>query len=239
MKLAGKVAIVTGAGAGIGRAIALRLAQDGADIVVAELSEDSAAATTAAVQALGRRALPIAVDVVDRQQVSKMVARVVEAFGKVDILVNNAGGSTHYPRPGEEQLDVNCSRLPAEEVPEEYWDYIIDVNLKSTFLCSQAAVKVMKRQGSGRIINLASVLGRSPIVMTSGIAYSCAKGGVIAFTRHLAAEVGSSGITVNAIAPGRAQRTHRAAVCQQSAVGSANDERDSPRARPRLRIRPP
>lgn len=184
--LEGKVAVVTGGGRGIGRAIALMLAQAGADVAVA-VSRDTASAEAVAgeIRGLGRRALARQTDVSDAEAAEALINAAVEELGRVDILVNNAG----ITRDG---LLIKMS--------EEDWDRVLDVNLKGTFHCTKAAVRRMLRQRSGRIINLTSVMG---VTGNAGQAnYAASKGGIIAFTKSIAKEVGSRGITCNAIAPG-------------------------------------
>lgn len=184
-RLAGKVAIVTGASRGIGRAIALRLASEGADVAVTSRSLDRAQETAVQIEALGRKALPLEVDVVYWQGVSQMVKKVQEHFDSIDILVNNAG--------------VNQDNLLIR-MGEEEWDAVVDTNLKGTFNCIKAVARVMMRQRSGRIVNIASVVG---ITGNPGQAnYSASKGGIIGLTKTAAKELASRGITVNAVAPG-------------------------------------
>lgn len=186
MSLEGKVALVTGGGRGIGSAIARTLAAAGADVAVA-VSRDVAAAEAVAeeVRGLGRRALARQCDVSDTEQSEQLVAATVEELGKIDILVNNAG----ITRDG---LLMRMS--------EADWDAVLDVNLKGTFNCTKAAIKRMVRQRSGRVVNVTSIMG---ITGNPGQAnYAASKAGIIGFTKSIAREVGSRGITVNAVAPG-------------------------------------
>lgn len=179
------VAIVTGASRGIGAAIANALAAEGFDLGINFLSREAEAhRVVGSVEAQGAKALAIQADVSDRKQVSIMVQTMLQRFGRLDALVNNAGMA---------QL------VPFLEITDEYWERILAVNLRSVFLCCQAVVPEMMRQGGGRIVNVAS-MG----VRTGGLAgahYVAAKGGVVAFTRSLAAEVVRFGILVNAVAP--------------------------------------
>ncbi len=183
--LDGKVAIVTGAGRGIGRAIALALAREGADVVVNDVDSRLAEATANEVKSMGRRALSIVADVSNREEVIKMVETAVKAFGKIDILVNNAG---------------IFSSIPLEDVKEENWDKTMKINLKSVFLCSQAAMKFMKSQRSGKIVNIASLAGKVG-GMVAGADYAASKAGVICLTKSLAKQLAPYGINVNAVAP--------------------------------------
>jgi len=185
MDLEGKVAIVTGAGGLIGRAIALTLAGDGADIVVNDLVEDTATETAQEIEDLGRQALVTVGSVSDVDDVEAMVEASYERFGKVDILINNAG----ITRDGF-----------LVRMKDDQWDLVLDVNLKSAFLCTRAVGKWMMKARSGRIINIASVVG---VIGNAGQAnYSASKGGLIALTKTTAKELASRNILCNAVAPG-------------------------------------
>jgi 3-oxoacyl-[acyl-carrier protein] reductase len=181
-----RVAVVTGAGRGIGRAIAERLGRDGMVVVVADLDEASAREVAAAIGAAGGSAEPVRLDVTDAASVRAMAERAVEAFGGIDVLVNNAG--------------VLRSTRVVDISPDE-WDLVVNANLKGAFLCSQAVQPSMTSRGGGRIVNIASMAGRATSTL-GGAHYTAAKAGVLGLTRHLAREWASMGITANAISPG-------------------------------------
>ena len=178
----GKTALVTGAARGIGLAIATRLAADG--LRVAMLDQDRAAVEAAA-PGLGAGALGLAADVTRAAEVDAAIARIEREWGRLDVLVNNAG--------------ITGRSFPIWELSDEDWQRVIDVDLTSVFLCCRAAVKVMLRQGAGRIVNIASIAGKegNPTL----VPYSTAKAGVIGLTKALAKEVATRGILVNAVAP--------------------------------------
>ena len=185
MSLEGKVAIVTGAAQGIGRAIAETLARHGADIVVADLDPGRSQDTVEAVSKLGRRALNVKVNVAEWNDVKSMTDQVLKDLGKIDILVNNAG----VTRDG---LLVRMK--------EEDWNLVLQVNLNGTFHCTKAVLQPMSKQRSGRIVNIASIVGA---IGNAGQAnYAASKAAVIGFTKTVAREYASRMITVNAVAPG-------------------------------------
>ncbi|PYO34568.1 MAG: hypothetical protein DMD86_08340 [Candidatus Rokuibacteriota bacterium] len=182
--LASKTALVTGAARGIGFAIAARLASEGARVAVLDLD---AAAAASAVEKIGGGTLALIADVTKGAEVAAAVRRLLEAWGRLDVRVNNAG--------------ITGPSLPIWELSEEDWRRVIDADLTSVFLCCRAAVPVMLEQGSGRIINIASIAGKR-ISIHGAAHYTAAKAGVIGLTRHLAYELGPFGIRVNALCPG-------------------------------------
>jgi len=185
LELKGKVALVTGAAQGIGKAIALLLARNGADLVVSDINLEKAQETAREIQAIERKALAVKVDVANLEDVERMVQAVLEQFHQVDILVNNAGIA-------RDKLILRMT--------EEDWDVVLDVNLKGTFNCTKAVIRHMLKQKSGKIVNIASVVGE---MGNAGQAnYSASKAGVIGFTKTIAREFAQRGINVNAIAPG-------------------------------------
>lgn len=185
-RLQGQIAVVTGASRGIGRAVALALAAEGAKVVVNYASSSGAAeAVVAEIQQMGSEAIALQANVAEADQVDVLFNAVLEKWGRVDVLVNNAGIAR----------DTLLLRMKLED-----WQAVIDLNLTGVFLCTKAASKIMLKQRSGRIINLTSVVGE---MGNPGQAnYSASKAGVIGFTKTVAKEVASRGITVNAIAPG-------------------------------------
>ncbi|GAA4333004.1 glucose 1-dehydrogenase [Pigmentiphaga soli] len=217
--------MVTGAGRGIGRGFALRLARLGCDVVVADVDLDGAAkfgeALTAAsvpdeIIALGRRSIGVEGDLSRRADAQALIDRALEAFGRVDILVNNAGGAV---------APIATSR--ASEMNEEDFRRMFDVNLMTTIHCSQAAVPAMRAGGGGSIVNVASTLGIDAAHRGGLLAhYGMAKTGVIQFTRFLAAEVGPDGIRVNCIAPGS---TATARVVSQAKERNIVNDGDLPK----------
>jgi len=186
-RLKGKVAIVTGAGSGIGKALAMRLASDGASAVVADLRNFDAAAAEIA-KASGARTLGLQVDVSSESDVARMAAETMKAFGRIDILVNNAA------------IFSTLELKPFEKIPVAEWRKVMDVNIMGVALCSAACAPHMRAGGYGRIINLAS--GAPLKGVPFFLHYIASKGAVIAMTRGLARELGAAGITVNALAPG-------------------------------------
>jgi acetoin reductase-like protein len=183
--LSGKVAVITGGGQGIGRAISLRLAQDGADIVVMDLKLENANAVVGEAEALGVKGLALQVDVSDREMVRARMSEAVSAFGKIDILVNNAGVGLFNP---------------IFEITEKEFDLQYNVNVKGLFFSLQAAAEYMVKQGNGKIINLASQAGRRGEALA--LSYCMSKAAVISINQSAALALAPYKINVNAVAPG-------------------------------------
>ncbi|MYA19923.1 MAG: SDR family oxidoreductase [Chloroflexi bacterium] len=193
MQLEDKIAIVTGAGRGMGRAIALHFAREGAHVAAADIDGATAAQTSAAVRELGRRSLALEADVGDVAEIDRMVRQTVEVLGRVDIGVNNAGVTRRGGAAGP---------LLVTDISEEDWDSFNRINAKGVFFCMQRMAKEMIRQGGGgRIINIASIAGKG-YIGTSNAAYAATKGAVIAMTQIAAQQLTGFDINVNSICPG-------------------------------------
>jgi len=201
MRLAGKVALITGAGSGIGEACALLFASEGTRVAATDLREETAASVAARIRDAGSDAIAMAGDVSSRADAERMVKETVQAFGRLDVLVNSAGVTPRYARPGADF--------------EEVWDWVIDVNLKGTYLMCWFAVEQMKKTGGGAVVNMASIMGLvsyhqdmgpgSPVAPQGFNPYHHSKGGVVNLTREMAVGLARDGIRVNALAPGFAK----------------------------------
>jgi NAD(P)-dependent dehydrogenase (short-subunit alcohol dehydrogenase family) len=183
--LAGKTAVVVGGTSGIGLAIALGLAESGADVVATSRRQEQVDEAAAKIEALGMKTLRVASDVADRASLQMLADETVKAFGKVDILVNSAG---------------RIKRAPTVDFPEDEWNAIMDTNLTGTLRACQIFGKLMLEKGYGKIVNIASL--NSFASLKEVTAYACSKAAVVALTRSLAVEWGTKGVTVNAVAPG-------------------------------------
>ena len=190
-ELGGRTAVVTGGAQGIGRAICRRLAEEGADVVVADLNEARALETVEVVKGLGRRSAFAATDVSSEESVKALYKYVLDEFGAVDVLVNNAG---------------LCRMVPILEIDVEEWDRIMAVNLRGTFLMSREAFRIMKEAGRGRIVSIASAAAKIG-GLAAGAHYSASKAGVICFTKSLALQAAPFHINVNAVCPGATRTT--------------------------------
>ena len=187
MRFEEKVAIVTGGGQGIGKAVARGLASEGASVVISDINPEIAHKTAEEVEeSYQAKALAVKTDVKKRDDIHSLVAFAESEFGRIDILFNSAG---------------ICKRIDIQDISEEEWDEMIDINLRGVFLCSQAVMPIMKRQQQGRILNMASLAGKVGGIAV-GAHYSASKAGVICLTKSFARALGPHGITVNALAPG-------------------------------------
>jgi 3-oxoacyl-[acyl-carrier protein] reductase len=195
MKLENKVAIITGAGSGIGRESALLFAKEGAKVVVADVNEKGGEETAAQIKTNGGESFFFKLDVTNREQSKNMVKTTMEKYGRIDILINNAG--------------ITQDALVAK-MTEEQWDRVIDINLTGVFNCTQAVVEVMMTQGKGAIVNTSSIVGVNGNV--GQVNYAATKAGLIGMTKTLAKELGRKGIRVNAVAPGFISTPMTAAV---------------------------
>lgn len=182
-----RTALVTGGGQGIGEALAIALAEAGADVAILDLNADTAEETAESIRALGRRSLSVQADVTKPDEVADAVSTVVSEWGRLDIGVNNAGVA---------------KAQPSVDVTEEDWDFIVDVDLKGVFLCAQAEGRVMLEAGSGSIINIASMSAQITNRPQVHVHYNAAKAGVVQMTRTLATEWTAQGVRVNSISPG-------------------------------------
>jgi 3-oxoacyl-[acyl-carrier protein] reductase len=185
-RLKNKVAIVTGAGQGIGKAIAMELAKEGAKVVVSDINEETIEKTVEEIKKSGAEAIGIKVDVSNSAEVEDTVKQTLDQFKRVDILVNNAG---------------ICKAIQVTDMSEDEWDKTLAVNLKGVFLCSKAVLPKMVEQKYGKIINIASIAG-AKVAWTKTSHYSASKAGIVGLTRNLASDYGRYGINVNAVAPG-------------------------------------
>jgi len=195
MQLKNKVTIITGAGRGIGKAIALRFAQEGAHLVLAARTESDLNAVSKQIRSLGQQALVLPTDVTQEEQVKHLTKTTLETFGRIDILVNNAGLGSYRPIPG-----IHVSN----------WNQMIAINLTSTFLCTKHVWKAMAKQGGGSIINVSSLSGTRAYPLYA--AYAASKWGQIGFTKTAAEDGKRANIRVNAIAPGKVDTAMRSAV---------------------------
>lgn len=185
MRLAEQVAVVTGSAKGIGRAIAIGIAREGADVILTDVDIERAEIVAQEIESLNRKGVPIRADVSENKEIVMMVKKALSIFGKIDILINNAG---------------IIKRGSLEDHSEEDWDSVIAVNLKGTFNCCKEIVPIFKKQQHGKIVNISSVAGKIGDV-ASAPSYGSSKGAIIAFTKSLARELAPYRINVNGVAP--------------------------------------
>ena len=214
MRLKDKIALVTGAGGGIGRAICMRLASEGACVAVTDLRLENAEKVAAEIRTAGGRAIGLKADVTRSVEVLDAVQKALHDFGRIDILVNNAGGSA--------ALIGKLSKF--KDTTEDVWSWVIDLNLHGTLRFIHAVLKDMVERKSGKIINIASIAGEVGIV--DRVDYSAAKGGVISMTKALAMEIGAQGVTVNCVSPGLISRSTETAPSDGTYVGRNGDQKE-------------
>ncbi|MBI5788066.1 MAG: SDR family oxidoreductase [Candidatus Schekmanbacteria bacterium] len=209
MRLRNKTALITGGGRGLGKAIALRFAEEGADIAICSRSLKELKEVAAEIEKLGRRVLLLKVDVSEERQVKKFIESAMKKFGQIDILINNAG---------------KCSFVPVIEMSYDDWATIINTNLNSAFLFSKAVLPHMIKRRYGKIINISSIAGLKASALIA--AYCASKAGLISLTQSLAAEVGSMGVYVNAVVPGSVETKMLEEVLSKGAVkmGMSDEE---------------
>ena len=216
MNLEGQTALITGAGRGIGKTIALKLAESGADIVLADMSPE-VAEVRVVVESLGRKCLTFEADVTDLEAIETMVKKIIEELGSIHILINNAG--------------ITQDNLFMRMKPEQ-WSKVIDVNLNGVFNVTKAVIRPMVKQRTGKIINISSVVGFSG--NPGQVNYSSTKSALVGFTKSLAREVGARGVTVNAVAPGfidtamtqALNESQQEVILQQIPLGRMGDAND-------------
>jgi len=187
MELNDKIAIVTGAGRGIGEGIALRLAREGANVVVNDIDLDDANRVVQRIMSMGRKAIPFKADVSNKTEVDSMVRESLKQLGTIDILINNAG--------------IGGSSSLVKDISEETWDRVMAINLKGAFLCCQAVMPIMIKKGKGKVVNIASAAARRMSYL-GGADYTASKYGLVGFSHHLAYELAIHGINVNVVCPG-------------------------------------
>jgi NAD(P)-dependent dehydrogenase (short-subunit alcohol dehydrogenase family) len=209
MRVLDRVAIVTGSARGIGRACALQLAEEGAKVVVSDIDDDAGVGVVAEITDAGGDATFVHADVTSKQEVEQLVAATTAKLGTVHILVNNAG------------TDVKGS---VDELPQETWDFLMELNLRGTFLCTQAVVPEMRKNAYGRIVCMSSMAGKSGEPYTSP--YCATKFGIIGFIQSVALEVGPDQITINAVCPGAVETDLNKKSVAQSAKASGRSYED-------------
>lgn len=213
MELSGRIALVTGAGSGIGRAIAIRFAKEGARIIVNDMDGRAAERTVQEIEAVGGQGFPLQADISNREEVHGMIARGIDRFGAVNILVNNAG--------------IGGSSILSKDMPQEAWERTVSVNLNGAFYCCQAVIPGMIEKGEGKIVNIASLAARR-MSKLGGADYTAAKYGLVGFSHHLAFELAAHQINVNTVCPGatltplvmsKTTEEFRDSVCRQIPLG--------------------